>query len=138
MAGTGKAAVIHPTGTGKSIIAFKLIEDHPEKRVCWFSPSNYIVRTQRENVRRIEPNISDENVTYCTYARLMYMDQAEVSALKPDYIVLDEFHRCGAPVWGEAVNMLLKTYPEAPILGFSATNVRYLDSQRDICLRLAI
>ena len=28
----GKAAVIHPTGTGKSFIAFKLAEDHPGAR----------------------------------------------------------------------------------------------------------
>ena len=27
----GKAAIVHPTGTGKSYIAFKLIEDNPEK-----------------------------------------------------------------------------------------------------------
>jgi len=59
---TGKAAVIHPTGTGKSIIAFKLIEEHPDSRVCWLSPSNYIVQTQRENLRRLEPNFNDENV----------------------------------------------------------------------------
>ena len=26
----GKAAIVHPTGTGKSYIAFKLIEDNPE------------------------------------------------------------------------------------------------------------
>ena len=32
---TGKAAVIHPTGTGKSFIAFKLAEDHPGSRICW-------------------------------------------------------------------------------------------------------
>lgn len=31
---TGKAAVIHPTGTGKSFIAFKLCEDHPQKTIC--------------------------------------------------------------------------------------------------------
>lgn len=27
----GKAAVIHPTGTGKSFIAFKLVADNPGK-----------------------------------------------------------------------------------------------------------
>ena len=27
---TGKAAVIHPTGTGKSFIGFKLCEEFPE------------------------------------------------------------------------------------------------------------
>jgi len=26
---TGRAAVIHPTGTGKSFLAFKLCVDHP-------------------------------------------------------------------------------------------------------------
>ena len=46
----GKAAVIHPTGTGKSFIGFKLCEDFPEKTVCWLSPSEYIFRTQRENL----------------------------------------------------------------------------------------
>ena len=38
----GKAAIVHPTGTGKSYIAFKLIEDNPEKVVIWLSPSEYI------------------------------------------------------------------------------------------------
>ena len=33
LAETGKAAVIHPTGTGKSFVAFKLCEDHPDKTV---------------------------------------------------------------------------------------------------------
>ena len=45
---TGKAAVVHPTGTGKSFIAFKLCEDHPDKIVCWLSPSEYIFKTQKE------------------------------------------------------------------------------------------
>ena len=37
--GTGKAAVIHPTGTGKSFIGLKLCADHPKSTVCWLSPS---------------------------------------------------------------------------------------------------
>ena len=45
LAETGKAAIIHPTGTGKSFIAFKLCEDNPKKRVCWLAPSEYIFRT---------------------------------------------------------------------------------------------
>ena len=42
----GKAAIVHPTGTGKSYIAFKLIEDHPEVAILWLSPSEYIFKTQ--------------------------------------------------------------------------------------------
>lgn len=133
---TGKAAVIHPTGTGKSIIAFKLIEDHPDKRICWLSPSKYIVETQRENVRRIDPNFEDSNVYYCTYARLMGMDPGELQALSPDYIILDEFHRCGAVEWGRGVASLLAQYPKIPVLGLSATSIRYLDRQRDMAEEL--
>ena len=33
------------TGSGKSYIAFKLIEDNPEKVVIWLSPSEYIFKT---------------------------------------------------------------------------------------------
>lgn len=37
-----RAAVIHPTGTGKSFLAFQLIEDHPDARFLWLSPNDYI------------------------------------------------------------------------------------------------
>lgn len=40
----GKAAIIHPTGTGKSFIGFKLCEDNPKKKICWLSPSEYILK----------------------------------------------------------------------------------------------
>lgn len=43
---TGKAAVVHPTGTGKSFIGFKLCEDNADKRILWLSPSEYIFKTQ--------------------------------------------------------------------------------------------
>lgn len=33
LAARGKAAVVHPTGTGKSFIAFKLAEDNPSSRI---------------------------------------------------------------------------------------------------------
>ena len=50
LAETGKAAVIHPTGTGKSFIGFKLCEEHPDCKILWLSPSDYICKTQLEKV----------------------------------------------------------------------------------------
>ena len=47
----GRAAVIHPTGTGKSFIAFQLVLDNPEAAVLWLSPSSYIFQMQLENLR---------------------------------------------------------------------------------------
>ncbi len=72
LAETGKTAIIHPTGTGKSLIGFKLCEDNPDKIVCWISPSEYIFKTQIENWKQAggkEP----ENILFFTYAKLMLM-----------------------------------------------------------------
>lgn len=93
---TGKAAVIHPTGTGKSFIGFKLSEDHPDKVICWLSPSEYIFRTQLENLAKVSDGWQPENIRFYTYARLMNLAEEELADIHPDYIVLDEFHRCGA------------------------------------------
>lgn len=132
LAETGKAAVIHPTGTGKSFIGFKLCEDNPDKTICWLSPSDYIFRTQLENLKDAFPDASLDNVRYFTYVKLMNLTESELSDIKPDYIILDEFHRAGAELWGEGVRQLLNAYPDAKLLGLSATAIRYLDNQRNM------
>ena len=151
----GKAAVIHPTGTGKSFIGFKLCEDHPDKSVLWLSPSRYIFETQLENLADAANGWQPENVTFLTYAALLHLTEEEIQSLQPDYIILDEFHRCGAQQWGKGVRRLLEAYgigkSEAntntntntntdanantnvpALLGLSATAIRYLDNQRDM------
>lgn len=133
---TGKAAIIHPTGTGKSFIGFKLCEDHPAQAVCWLSPSEYIFKTQLENLAAVSDGYVPENLAFYTYAKLMNMSEAGLAEIKPDYIILDEFHRAGAEFWGEGVKRLLHCYPDVPILGLSATNIRYLDNQRDMAVEL--
>lgn len=127
-----KAAIIHPTGTGKSFIAFRFVEDNPQAHFVWLSPSSYIFKTQIESIQRNELNADLSNITFLTYARLMNFGQDELCDLKPDYIILDEFHRCGAQQWGIGVNRLLKAFPDAKIIGLSATSVRFLDNQRDM------
>ena len=151
---TGRAAIVHPTGTGKSFIGFKLCEDFPDKVICWLSPSEYIFRTQIENLaasgafgkcyKNAAVNVAKEshgnfsaenglqNIRFYTYAKLMSMAKAELEEMNPDYIILDEFHRCGARVWGQGVQNLLAMYPDTPVLGLSATAIRYLDNQRDM------
>jgi superfamily II DNA or RNA helicase len=133
LANEGKAAVIHPTGTGKSFIAFKFAADSPDSRILWLGPSEYIYRTQLENLRegadKEEPAFA--NIRFMTYTRLM-LEEDYIDTLQPDFIILDEFHRCGAALWGKSVEKLLLTYPGAKVLGLSATNVRYLDGQRDM------
>ncbi|RKI40103.1 DEAD/DEAH box helicase [bacterium D16-59] len=148
----GRAAVIHPTGTGKSFIAFRFVLDNPEAAFLWLSPSNYIFRTQLESLKKglewqtpirevmEDGGISEkeellkcvlENTEFMTYSQLA-LSAGSLSEKKLDYIILDEFHRCGAPEWGRGVQTLLSAHPEAKVLGLSATNIRYLDGQRDM------
>src|SRR5699024_546756 len=92
----GKAAVIHPTGTGKSYIAFKLIEDYPDAAVLWLSPSEYIFKTQLESLQKQDPEFPLDNVHFYTYAKLLFCTEeqmADIAALHPVYVIMDEFHR---------------------------------------------
>lgn len=132
----GRAAVIHPTGTGKSFIGFRLCEEHPDKTVCWLSPSEYIFQTQLENLARVSGGWRPDNIRFLTYARLMNLSESELEDIRPDYIVLDEFHRCGAQEWGRGVERLLTAYRDVPVLGLSATAIRYLDNRRDMANEL--
>lgn len=133
---TKKAAIVHPTGTGKSFIAFKLCEDHPDKTICWLSPSEYIFSTQLENLYQATNGYKPNNIVFFTYAKLMGMSKEEIQAIHPDYIILDEYHRAGATFWQKGVEQLLFTYSDIPVLGLSATNIRYLDNQRDMAQEL--
>ena len=78
---TGKAAVVHPTGTGKSFIGLKLCEDCPEKIVCWISPSEYIFNTQIENWEAVGGN-QLSNVRFFTYAKLSVMSNEEIEDIR--------------------------------------------------------
>ena len=103
------AAVIHPTGTGKSMIAFKLVEQHPHKHFLWLSPSEYIYKTQLENI-----DTQFSNIEYMSYSRLMKHEDS-IDTLHPDYIILDEFHLLWTPqrMGQESVKSVLKPYPKA-------------------------
>ena len=107
--------------------------------MIWLSPSEYIFKTQLESLKKNDPDFPLANVHFYTYAKLMCCTQAQlddIAAQKPAYIILDEFHRAGAECWGESTVALLKLCPEAKLLGLTATNIRYLDNNRDMAEEL--
>lgn len=132
----GRAAIVHPTGTGKSFIAFRLVEDNPQSRFLWLSPSEYIFKTQMENLCAENRDFPVGSITFATYAKLMMLEGESLEELAPDYIILDEFHRCGAEQWGQGVDRLLNRFPQARVLGLSATAIRYLDNNRNMAEEL--
>ena len=71
------------------------------------------------------------NISFITYAKLSQMDQMERDDLQPDVIILDEMHRAAAPTWEAPVQSLLSRQPAAVAIGLTATNIRYLDGQKD-------
>ena len=131
----GKACVIHPTGTGKSFIGFQYAVEHPEERIIWLAPSGYIYETQLENWKRAGGTMPG-NISFYTYAKLTILTPNELEELKPDTILADEMHRTGASVWGAATWNVIEKYPEAKLIGLTATNIRYLDNQRDMAQEL--
>ena len=130
-----KACIIHPTGTGKSFIGFQYAADHPDQRILWLAPSQYIFQTQRENWKKGGgPEL--DNITFHTYAKLLIMSEEEMQGLRPDVFCLDEYHRAGAEHWSESLKKLTNLYPSAYLIGLTATNIRYLDGQRDMAQEL--
>lgn len=121
-----RVAAVQPTGTGKSYLIMQLIEDNADKRFAVCSPSTYIFGQMREIADG--NGISLDNVRFITYVKLTMTELLDSF----DYIVLDEFHRCGADEWGRGVQELLDSNSEAKLFGTSATPIRYLDSGRNM------
>lgn len=132
---TGKAVIIHPTGTGKSFIGFKYAEQNPTQKILWLTPSKYIAQTQVENLKK-ESGIELDNITFMTYSKLIMLDDDEMLKLNPDFIIADEHHRMGAVQWQIGAEKLFGMYRNVPRLGLSATNIRYLDNQRNMAEEL--
>lgn len=126
--GTQRVAVVQPTGSGKSLLMAKLIEDNPDSRFFVLSTSHKINDQFKEKLDEGMLERSDFNI----YCNMPNMKQEIMESLQPDYIFLDEMHRALAKEWSKGINVLLKMYPNAKVLGLSATPIRYLDKCRNV------
>ena len=130
--GIQRIAVVQPTGSGKSFLMGKLIEDNPDSRFFVLSTSHKIndqfkEKLDEEMLKRLECNI---------YCNMPNMKKEDMEALQPDYILLDEMHRALAREWSKGIKVLLEMYPSAKVLGLSATPIRYLDKRRNVVKEL--
>ncbi|MGN0667130.1 MAG: Helicase associated domain protein [Huintestinicola sp.] len=126
-----RVACVQPTGTGKSFIMLKLIEDNLDKKFFIASPSLYIFEQLKTHAEDNSVDIS--NCVFSTYQKLIYMSHEYIESIEADYIILDEFHRLGSAEWGgTGVETLLNSHPNCKVLGTSATPIRYLDNMRNM------
>lgn len=127
---SNKSCVVHATGTGKAYIALQLIRDMKCSETAVYVTS-YVPNlvTFKELVMKYLPE-KYSSVDFVIYAGLKrYVEEKHRSS---NYIILDEFHRCGADVWSQSVDALLDVNKRAKVLGLSATPIRYLDNERDM------
>ncbi|MDA7647518.1 Helicase associated domain protein [Akkermansiaceae bacterium] len=122
-----RVACIQATGTGKSYVIAKTMNEFSDEKKLVIAPSHYILKQQKEVVPWLE-----SSTQYMTYKGATNLEEAEIRELNPKLIVLDEFHRAGAEAWGGGVDRILKNCPEAKVLGTTATPIRYLDGERDM------
>jgi len=124
-----RTCIIHPTGTGKSLIIAKTMTSNPGKKHLLLAPSTVIEAEVKKH--------TGLNFDFSTYHGLLTSANAvEIARNNYDYIYLDEFHRIGATHWGQKTMDLIAHNKGAKILGTSATPVRYLDDQRDMSFEL--
>lgn len=130
-------AVNHATGTGKSFIILKYLYENKGKRILFLSPS-YPINDQlmQEHTKELGIDVKEfSKIDTLIYRSLLKMDMDELAS-NYDIIVLDEYHRCGAKKWGIKVNQLLecvkKKHPETKVIGTTATEIRYLDNERNM------
>lgn len=131
-----RVGVVQPTGTGKSFLYLKWIEDHPRDTFTILAPSTEIFTQLKEYAEESGNPAMLDAVQMISYQSLLKMTDEEIQEIRPDKMVLDEFHRTGAELWGPSLQRLLDTNPEAQILGASATPVRYLDDSKDMASAL--
>ena len=126
-----RVAIVHATGTGKSFIALQWLYDNRDKKCLFLAPTYEILDQLKRHIQSQGLSIKDfPNLTCAIYDNLASLPTQTLNRV--DNVILDEFHRCGAPIWGKAVNTVLRNNPTANVLGITATPVRYLDNQRNM------
>ena len=122
-----RVACIQATGTGKSYVIAKTMNEFSDGKKLVIAPSHHILTQQKDVVPWLKPSTQ-----FMTYAGARNLEESELKELNPELIVLDEFHRAGAEAWGGGVDRILKNCPDAKVLGTTATPIRYLDGERDM------
>lgn len=127
------ASIIQATGTGKSYIIAKAIQNHKGMTLL-ICPTLYIISQFKELF--ISANINLNKIEFITYAKLSRLSDNEIKNIKCNLIIVDELHRAGAEKWGEGVTKIINFNKNAKVLGATATPIRYLDDKRNMAEEL--
>ena len=120
-----RAAVFHPTGTGKSCIAWKVVEAHPQTTFFWLVAGSQRLALRQAELTRYNGGTLPGNVRFCDCEKLAAATPEQWVRLgeqKPGCIVLDCYHELSAVCWAQSVQKLLRMCPQAKVLGLGVPN----------------
>ena len=120
-----RAAVFHPTGTGKSCIAWKVVEAHPQTTFFWLVAGAQRLALRQAELTRYNGGTLPGNVRFCDCEKLAAATPEQWVRLgeqKPGCIVLDCYHELNAVCWAQSVQKLLRMCPQAKVLGLGVPN----------------
>lgn len=120
-----RAAVFHPTGTGKSCIAWKVVEAHPQTTFFWLVAGAQRLALRQAELTRYNGGTRPGNVRFCDCEKLAAATPEQWVRLgeqKPVCIVLDCYHELSAVCWAQSVQKLLRMCPQAKVLGLGVPN----------------
>lgn len=120
-----RAAVFHPTGTGKSCIAWKVVEAHPQTTFFWLVAGAQRLSLRQAELTRYNGGTLPGNVRFCDCEKLAAATPEQWVRLgeqKPGCVVLDCYHELSAVCWAQSVQKLLRMCPQAKVLGLGVPN----------------
>lgn len=119
-----RAAVFHPTGTGKSCIAWKVVEAHPQTTFFWLVAGAQRLALRQAELTRYNGGTLPGNVRFCDCEKLAATPEqwVRLGEQKPGCIVLDCYHELSAVCWAQSVQKLLRMCPQAKVLGLGVPN----------------
>lgn len=120
-----RTAVFHPTGTGKSCIAWKVVEAHPQTTFFWLVAGAQRLALRQAELTRYNGGTLPGNVRFCDCEKLAAATPEQWVRLgeqKPGCIVLDCYHELSAVCWAQSVQKLLRMCPQAKVLGLGVPN----------------
>lgn len=112
----GKCALVRPTGFGKTGILTRLLKEY--NNVIYLYPAEVVVSA----VKNFYGSDEVQNTKFITYSKLINLTKEDLEGFGDvDLILCDECHRLGATRTCKAMRMLIDFFPNAHLVGATAT-----------------
>ena len=133
------ATIILPTGSGKTIVACLCLNELKNKKILWVAHRRELIDQALTSLSKIidwTKNIQKDISKYKATSdadivvgsiQTLYRNRNNLDKFIPDYIVIDEYHHFSEK--NKTYSGLLKKYPNAKVIGLTATPFRFVGDE---------